>query len=958
MRLTEYNYNMAQEAYYGTIFAQSNGYMGVRASFEENGSLGVQGAFVRGVIDEIPFNQNAKIDSEYMRKFYINEDAAKDAEFQEGVINFADILFLRIEIDAETFYPWEGRILKWNRTLDIENNILTRKVTWENTKGDVTELTFERFASFANDHVFCQRVHIKPINHDKKITVLSGVDLRTKSSGFKMCVADKVKFDPNSIRIALSTKGKYHHKINIGVRNSLTGGENINDGKFVYRKFDKTGEFTVEKLVYVSTSRDTDFDENYFGTNIPGTFDDLFSQHKAIWKEYFSKMDIKISGDDEMDKSLRFCTYHTAISIDRNDCVHSLAAKNLTGEGYNDYVWWDCEVYQAPVFIYSGSADVRNILRYRYDRLDAAKKIAKQEGRSGARFPFISSVTGEEKVWKHVRHPFMQIHVVADVAWDIINYFNATGDREYMEKYGLETLSAIADYWASRAEYKNGRYEICGVTGCDEHHPYVDNDAYTNYLVKYVLDETTNLCRDFEREISEKWVEVSKKLYLPMDTSGMISQFDGYFNLSKTLECEGGNNSGFQMKSAGGQYHKSQIIKQPDVMVLFSYLDFEFSKEVYARNWDYYENMCEASSSLTYPVHAICSFDNDRLYSGYKYLKEAANIDLADLHGGAEDGIHAGCSAGAWYAVVRGIAGIKIGRDGLSVNPKMLPWWKSLKLSFCYRGVRIYMELTNDKFTLKAEDNIVVNIMGKDIKLNKEKKRTFSLIKKEIENYDAVIFDLDGVLVTTDDCHYKAWKRLADEEGIYFDRKINERLCGVSRMESLEIVLEKANRIYTQAEKTEMAARKNGYYVELVNKIDKSAIINGAEDFVKAVKKAGLKTAVGSSSKNSKLILEKTGLTKLFDVIVDGNDIKNSKPDPEVFQKAAERLGVLPQKCLVCEDADAGVEAGVRAGMRVLAVGSAKNNVKAGYGFASLSDSVEELMERSRGSYDIYGRVY
>ena len=177
MKLTEHDYNMAQEAYYGTIFAQSNGYMGVRASFEENGSMCVQGAFVRGVIDEIPFNQNAKIDSEYMRKFYINEDAAKDAEFQEGVINFADILFIRIEIDGETFYPWEGRILKWNRTLDIDNNVLVRKVTWENSKGDVSEFTFERFASFANDHVFCQRVHVKPVNHNKKITVLSGVGM-------------------------------------------------------------------------------------------------------------------------------------------------------------------------------------------------------------------------------------------------------------------------------------------------------------------------------------------------------------------------------------------------------------------------------------------------------------------------------------------------------------------------------------------------------------------------------------------------------------------------------------------------------------------------------------------------------------------------------------------------------------------------------------------------------------
>lgn len=214
---------------------------------------------------------------------------------------------------------------------------------------------------------------------------------------------------------------------------------------------------------------------------------------------------------------------------------------------------------------------------------------------------------------------------------------------------------------------------------------------------------------------------------------------------------------------------------------------------------------------------------------------------------------------------------------------------------------------------------------------------------KEIQKYDCVIFDLDGVLVTTDDCHYRAWKQLADEEGIYFDRTINERLRGVSRMESLEIILEKAEKTYTDDEKLEMATRKNSYYVELVNTIDASAIIDGADEFVKKVKAAGLKTAVGSSSKNSKLILEKTGMTELFDEIVDGNDITNSKPDPEVFVKAGQRLGCEAEKCLVCEDADAGVEAGVGAGMSVLAVGSAQQNGKAKYHFASLYDSISEM---------------
>ena len=723
--IAENGYDMSKESYYGTIFAQSNGYMGVRASFEENGSIGVQGAYVRGVIDEIPFNQNVNIDSEYMRKFYINEDAAKDAEFQEGIINFADILFIRAEIDSETFYPWEGELLEWNRTLDMENNTLTRKVVWKNSKGDITEFTFERFASFENDHVFCQRVNIKPINHDKKITVLSGIDLRTKSNGFKMCQTESCDFTDNEIKLAIKTKGKYHHKYNIAVKNSFNSEGNICEKGFVYQRINKNGEFTLEKLIYISSSRDTDFNESFFGLDKLISYDAHYAEHKRIWQEYFEKMDIKIDGDDEMDLKIRFCTYHTAISIERNHCDHSLGAKNLTGEAYNDYVWWDCEVYQAPIFLYSGSADVRNILKYRYDRIDAAKKAAKAEGRKGARYPFISSVTGEEKVWRHVRHPFMQVHVVADVAWSVINYFNVTGDGEYMERYGLEVLSETADYWVSRAEYKNSRYEICAVTGCDEHHPYVDNDAYTNYLVKYVLDSAYQLCGQFNKKVNDEWKKVAEKLNLPMEKSGLIPQFDGYFNLSQTLESAGGDNSGFQMKNAGGQYHKSQIIKQPDVMVLFAYLDFEFPNDIYEKNWDYYRQMCEASSSLTYPVHAICAFDTNGLLSGYKYLQETASIDLSNLHGGVGDGIHAGCSAGAWYAVVRGIAGVKIGKSGLSINPKMRPWWKNIKLSFCYMGARINMEINNDKFILKSDKTVTADIRGKKTVLESSKEYSY-----------------------------------------------------------------------------------------------------------------------------------------------------------------------------------------------------------------------------------------
>ena len=200
-----------------------------------------------------------------------------------------------------------------------------------------------------------------------------------------------------------------------------------------------------------------------------------------------------------------------------------------------------------------------------------------------------------------------------------------------------------------------------------------------------------------------------------------------------------------------------------------------------------------------------------------------------------------------------------------------------------------------------------------------------------ISKYKAVIFDLDGVLVTTDDCHYLAWKKLADEENIYFDRDINERLRGISRMESLEIVLEKAEKQYSDEEKKEMAERKNSYYVSLVKEIDQSALIDGAIEFISYVKENSLKTAIGSSSKNTNLILSQTGIDSMFDAIADGNIIIKSKPDPEVFLKAAELLGIEPCDCLVCEDADAGIEAAINAGMDVLAVGYAKDNNKATY---------------------------
>lgn len=198
------------------------------------------------------------------------------------------------------------------------------------------------------------------------------------------------------------------------------------------------------------------------------------------------------------------------------------------------------------------------------------------------------------------------------------------------------------------------------------------------------------------------------------------------------------------------------------------------------------------------------------------------------------------------------------------------------------------------------------------------------------------IFDLDGVIVSTDGLHYLAWKQMADKEGIYFDEKINNRLRGVSRMASLEIVLERAHREYSNEEKEALATHKNDIYKELLKSLTPDDILPGVEATLKELRARGYKLAIGSSSRNTPAILKYIGLEGFFDAVSDGNNITHSKPDPEVFIKAAQYLGFDPSECYVVEDAKAGIDAGRAGGFTTFALGDA-------YGYDKADNSIEHF---------------
>lgn len=204
-----------------------------------------------------------------------------------------------------------------------------------------------------------------------------------------------------------------------------------------------------------------------------------------------------------------------------------------------------------------------------------------------------------------------------------------------------------------------------------------------------------------------------------------------------------------------------------------------------------------------------------------------------------------------------------------------------------------------------------------------------------------IIFDLDGVICSTDEYHYQAWKQLADAEGIAFDRAVNNRLRGVSRMQSLAIILERANRTYTPEEKAELADRKNRLYRALLQHMTPADLAPDTRTTLETLRARGLRLAIGSSSKNARLILKRIGLGDFFDAVSDGTMIEKSKPDPEVFQKAAQMLGLSPAQCLVVEDAQTGIEAANRGGFLSAALGDAQKSPWSRYRLQRLADLLE-----------------
>ncbi|MEA5517183.1 beta-phosphoglucomutase [Nodularia sp. UHCC 0506] len=909
-----------------TVFTIGNGYLGTRGSFEEGYIRALPATFIHGVYDDVPV-------------------------VYTELANCPDWLPLVISINGDKFRFDQGEILRYDRQLDLRQGILSRSVRWCSPSEKIIDIYFERFASLADQHVLGQRCQVTPVDFDGMIEIQVSINGYPENQGFNHWEAIDQGKTEAGIWLHSRTRGS---RIDIGMaaRVAISGTETALQVHTAPGYPTITATFlatsqqtvTVEKTVTVFTSRDV-------SQAVPAAqaklaqlpnYITLLQANAQAWNEVWHYSDILIEGDSKAAFAVRYNLFQLLIAAPKDDEKVSIPAKTLSGFGYRGHIFWDTEIFILPFFIFTQPALARNLLSYRYHTLNGARRKASHYGYQGAMYAWESAVTGDEvtprwslpsdfygediRIWCRDH----EIHISSDISYAVWYYWQATGDDEWMQKCGAEIILDTAIFWNSRVEFNSeqDRYEIRGVIGADEYHEFVHNNTFTNRIVQWHLEKALVvddwLHQNFpERaqeledklqltaEIKTHWEDIVAKLWIPYDAeTGLIEQFEEFFQ----LEDVNWNDYEPRTRSMQGilgieKTNKLQVLKQPDVLMLLYLMrelgDFPYNQKSLQANWDYYAPRTDITygSSLGPAIHAILASDLGKSAEAYERFMQAAMVDLEDVRGNAADGIHGANAGGIWQAVVFGFGGIKL-RDSRPVaNPHLPQDWTRLQFKLHWRGKWHEFDLRPQITQEESNKGFIL----------------FAPSSSHTSQIQGVIFDLDGVLTDTAEYHYQAWQKLADEEGIEFNRQANEALRGISRRASLMMIIK--NKRFSESKIQEMLARKNAYYVQLIENITPKDVLPGAIALLDELREKGIKIAIGSASKNAQVVVERLGIADQVDAIADGYSVQQPKPAPDLFLYAAQQLEVPPEQCVVFEDAAAGVEAALAAGMWAVGIG-------------------------------------
>jgi kojibiose phosphorylase len=744
--IRERGFDPGKGAGFESVFSLGNGYIGSRGVLEEMPAGSSQGTYVAGIFDK------------------------SEAETVE-IVNLPDPVGFLIYADGEPVALDQMEVTGHERVLDMRHGSLVRRTSYRSKKSGLYEYRSLRAFSAADEHIMLMRVYFVALGSDVDILVKSTIDASTlnirKEMGTEVAHYSVVKADQTDgvgyLAVKLNDSGRMvAYATDLSVQTSDSGGDeddedadivNVDvdvlrtsefaDGKLtesVRFKARKGMVYTFEKIVSIYTSRDVPPEDarNIRDVTVDALkrsrntgFDGMLAAHAGVWEEMWSAADIVIDGDPDAMKALRFNLYHLMIAGSKSDDQVSIAPKALTSSWYNGHFFWDTELFVLPFFTFTYPGIARNLLMYRYYRLDEARKNARKQNLPGALFPWESAETGEEvtpKTWVNPEGTIIDVHTMerehhinGDVAYAVYQYYRATADTGFLLNYGAEIILETARFWAGRVIYNDttGKYEIKDVIGPNEYQECVDNNVYTNYLARWNLrcgillyteilrgypDKRKTLCEKIGLKQSEidAWRKIADNIEFTVLDDGMIEEFSGYFEkLDVTIEKW--NERGMPVFPDAvplERAHESQLVKQADVVLLLHLFNEDFPSDVRKINLDYYDRRTTHESSLSPSIYSILCTEVGDVDRAYRYFKYALYGDLSDNYGNLKHGIHAASLGGVWQAVVFGFAGVRMKSRGgrgageiLTVNPRLPENWKRLRFNLCWQGFKLEFDI-------------------------------------------------------------------------------------------------------------------------------------------------------------------------------------------------------------------------------------------------------------------------
>lgn len=703
----------------------------------------------------------------------------------EDLVNMPNWLCLNFRVPDEEWFDLKAvEILFYRQHLDIKRGVLHRTVRFRDEKGRETRLVQRRLVHIGDMHIAGLETVITPLNWAGKLELRSALDGRVANSGVErykglsnkhLEPVESRRIDENSMLLKVRTS-QSGLDVALGARTEISQDRKplivkrtqMEEPAYIAQHFTveltKGTGLTIEKTVSLFTSRDPAISECALEAEktvtAAGSFSSLLRSHILAWQHLWRRFDVKAefsisAGDHHIQRNIRLYSFHIlqSSSVHSIDIDVGIPSRGWHGEAYRGHIFWD-ELIIFPFLNCRAPQITRSLLMYRYRRLKEARRAARKLGYKGAMYPWQSASNGREETQQVHLNPKsgrwipdnsrLQRHINVAIVYNIWQYWQTSGDLEFLSFYGGEMILEIARFWASIATYNQelDRYEIRGVMGPDEYHdsypgadkPGLNNNAYTNIMAAFVMNRALDLphilpeeqfmqlCQklDIKETEVEKWEEMSRKMLVTFHDDGIISQFEGYDRLEE-FDWEGylkryGNIQRLDriLEAEDDTPNRYKVSKQADVLMLFylfsaeeldklfNQLGYPFEYETIPKNIDYYLKRTLSGSSLSWIVHSWVATRRDRERS-WELFNQALKTDVADIQGGTTpEGIHLGAMAGCVDMLQRGYTGLETQGDLLRLNPSFPEEIKQVHFHLRYRGHWLDLDIASDRLKITA----------------------------------------------------------------------------------------------------------------------------------------------------------------------------------------------------------------------------------------------------------------